>query len=580
MEPLGTTPWWQTAVIYQIYPRSYQDSKGDGIGDLAGIMSRLEYVAKLGIKAIWISPFYPSPMADFGYDVSDYCNVDPMFGTLADFAALIQRTHELGLRLIMDFVPNHTSNQHPWFLESRSSRDNPKRDWYLWHDPAEGMGPPSHRPPNNWLSHFGGTAWTWDETTGQFYMHSFLPQQPDLNWRNPEVRKEMYNALRFWLDRGVDGFRMDVLWLLIKDAQYRDNPINPNWKPGTSSFGRFLPLYTANRPETHEIVAEMRALLETYPGERLLIGEIYLPIEELVQYYGASVPVGTEEELHDLTTASITGPRLKGAQLPFNFHLIQTPWSAHAIACLIRDYEAALPPGAWPNWVLGNHDQMRLATRIGEEQARVAGMLLLTLRGTPTLYYGDELGMKDGVIAPDQVQDPAEKNQPGIGMGRDPERTPMLWDNSANAGFTTGKPWLPINPEFTNYTVETESKDKGSVLSLYRKLLELRCDHAALHSGDVYGVKPEDDSNQQVLGYRRTDGIERIQVLLNLSGEPQEAPCPPGRVMLSTRAGRDAESIRGNVKLQPHEGVVIVLEEHLSGQSPTLRRNKGEQRRA
>jgi alpha-glucosidase len=574
MEPLGTTPWWQTAVIYQIYPRSFQDSSGDGVGDLAGIMSRLDYVADLGIDAIWISPFYPSPMADYGYDVSDYCNVDPLFGTLADFDALIKRVHELGLKLIMDFVPNHTSDQHSWFLESRSSRDNPKRDWYLWHDPCDGMGPRDHRPPNNWLSHFGGTAWTWDEKTQQFYMHSFLPQQPDLNWRNPDVRKAMFGAMRFWLDRGVDGFRMDVLWLLIKDAQYRDNPLNPDWKPGTSSFGRFLPLYTANRPETHEIVAEMRTLLETYPGERLLIGEIYLPLDELVKYYGASAPEGTQTEPQDLTAAAITGPRLKGAQLPFNFHLIQTTWKAHSIACLIHDYEAALPPGAWPNWVLGNHDQMRLATRIGPEQARVAGMLLLTLRGTPTLYYGDELGMKDGVIPPDQVQDPAEKNQPGIGMGRDPERTPMLWNNANNAGFTAGKPWLPISPDYTLYSVETESKDPGSVLSLYRNLLALRRKHAALHSGDVYGVKPTDEGNQNVLAYRRTDGAERMQVLLNLTGEPQTVACPPGRVLLSTHSGHDSTAFSSSVTLRPHEGLLIALDEHMAGHSPLLRKRE------
>lgn len=574
MEPLRTLPWWQTAVIYQIYPRSFQDSNGDGVGDLAGIMSRLDYLVELGVDAIWISPFYPSPMADFGYDVSNYCGVDPLFGTLKDFDALIQRVHELRLKLIMDFVPNHTSNQHPWFLESRSSRNSPKRDWYLWHDACNGIGPPEKRPPNNWLSHFGGTAWTWDEKTQQFYMHSFLPEQPDLNWRNPQVREAMYGAMRFWLERGVDGFRMDVLWLLIKDATYRDNPINPDWKPGTSSFGRFLPLYTANRPETHEIVAEMRALLDTYHGNRLLIGEIYLPIDELVQYYGASAPEGTETAPHDLTAAAITGPRLKGAQLPFNFHLIQTPWKAPDIACLIRDYEAALPPSAWPNWVLGNHDQMRLATRIGPEQARVAGMLLLTLRGTPTMYYGDELGMQDGVIPPDQVHDPAEKRQPGIGMGRDPERTPMLWTNQENAGFTTGKPWLPIWPDYTLDSVETETKDPGSILSLYRNLLALRRKHASLNAGDVYGVKPTDEGNQNVLAYRRTDGAERMQVLLNLTGEPQTVACPPGRVLVSTHSGQDSTAFSGSVTLGPHEGLLITLDEHLSGHSPLLRKRE------
>ena len=581
MELVQSTRWWQTTVIYQIYPRSFQDSNGDGVGDLAGILSRLKYLVELGVGALWISPFYPSPMADFGYDVADYCNVDPLFGSLADFDALIARARELKLKVILDFVPNHTSDQHPWFLESRSSRDNPKRDWYLWCDPASGDGPPEGRLPNNWMSHFGGSAWTFDQHTGQFYMHSFLSQQPDLNWRNPEVRREMYGAMRFWLERGprgrgIDGFRMDVLWLLIKDAQFRDNPVNPDWQPGTSSFGRFLPLYTANRPETHEIVAEMRSLLESCSdsaGERLLIGEIYLPIDELVKYYGASVPEAIEIPL-DLTNVAITGPRLNGAQLPFNFHLIQTPWRAEAIAQLIRDYEAALPPGAWPNWVLGNHDQTRLATRVGPAQARVAAMLLLTLRGTPTLYYGDELGMTDGFIPPSKVQDPAEKKQPGIGMGRDPERTPMQWDTSDNAGFTTGKPWLPVAPDFSQKCVEAENRDPASLLRLYRALLELRREYPALHSGDVYGVKPGEGSDSQLLAYRRTDGAERMQVLLNLSTEAQATSCPPGRILLSTDPNREAIEISGDVTLGPGEGLLISLKEHLAGYSPLLRKRE------
>ena len=563
MEPTQLLRWWQTAVIYQIYPRSFQDANGDGIGDLPGIASRLDYLKDLGINAIWISPFYPSPMADFGYDVSNYTGVDPLFGTMSDFDAVLARAHQLGLRVILDFVPNHTSDEHPWFLESRSSRDNPKRDWYLWHDPCDGDGPPEQRFPNNWMSHFGGTAWEWDEKTRQFYMHSFLPQQPDLNWRNPDVRKAMFDCMRFWLDKGVDGFRMDVIWLLIKDSQFRNNPPNPDWKPGTSSFGRYLPLYTANRPETHEIIAEMRSLLEQYSGkggERLLIGEIYLPIEELVQYYGASAPEASLEGPQDLTAAAITGPRLKGAQLPFNFHLIQTPWKAECIADLIRNYEAALPPGAWPNWVLGNHDQSRLATRIGIGQIRVAAMLLMTLRGTPTMYYGDELGMADGDIPVDRVQDPAEKRQPGIGMGRDPERTPMLWDNSEHAGFTRGKPWLPIEPDYTTRSVETESKDPCSLLNLYKRLLELRKKHAALHAGDVYAIRPETNSDSSLLSYRRTDGSERLQIVLNLGKEPEQGSFPPGRIILTTDTRRECGKTSGELEMKPGEGILISLD--------------------
>jgi len=567
-------PWWQDGVIYQIYPRSFQDSApasqaatdaSAGVGDLPGILRRLDYLVDLGIDAVWISPFYPSPMADFGYDVSDYTGVDPLFGTLDDFDRLTEAIHARSLKLILDFVPNHTSDLHPWFLESRSSRTNPKRDWYIWRDPAPVTaknGSTSENPassssdrteavPNNWMSNFGGAAWTFDNHTGQFFYHSFLPQQPDLNWRNLEVRTAVYNAMRFWLDRGVDGFRMDVLWLLIKDDQFRDNPINPDWKPGEPSFWRVTSQYTANRPETLAIVAQMRDLLNSYPGDRVLIGEIYLPLPELVRYYG--------QDLH-------------GAQMPFNFHLIQTEWNAEKIATLIRDYEAALPPGAWPNWVMGNHDQKRLASRLGSAQARVAAVLLLTLRGTPTLYYADELGMPDAHISPDQIQDPAEKRQPGIGQGRDPERTPMLWDRSPQAGFTTSThPWLPLADTSGNLSVEAEHTDPASVLTLYRRLLGLRRSEPALHAGDVTEVA----SVNGVLRYTRTCNRSRLQILLNLTTSPQITPCQPGTLILTSdlddhSTGEDAldqdpngpQSTRmedGQIALRPSEAVILRL---------------------
>ena len=354
--------WWKSGVIYQIYPRSFQDTNADGIGDLTGIRQRLGYLNWLGVDAIWISPIYPSPMADFGYDVSDYCNVDPIFGNLEDFDQLVRTAHEQSLKIILDFVPNHTSNRHPWFIESRSSRTSLKRDWYIWRDGKEpGI------PPNNWMSQFGGSAWTFDEATGQYYLHSFLREQPDLNWRNPAVRGAMYDVLRFWLNRGVDGFRIDVLWLLIKDAALRDNPPNPSYQPTQPAISKLLPTNNADQPEIHEIVAEMRSIVDEFP-ERVLIGEIYLPLERLVAYYGKG-----------------SG----GVHLPFNFQLLSTAWTAKEIARLIVEYEAALPVGGWPNWVLGNHDQPRIAARVGVAQARFAAMLLLTLRGTPTMYYGD-----------------------------------------------------------------------------------------------------------------------------------------------------------------------------------------------
>ena len=558
--------WWQDAVIYQIYPRSFQDSTpasdastdpSAGVGDLAGILSRLDYLVDLGIDAVWISPFYPSPMADFGYDVADYTGVDPLFGSLDDFDRLLQGIHARGLKLILDFVPNHTSDRHPWFLESRSSRDNPKRDWYLWRDPAPtaANGSTSNDPatgsrdhteavPNNWMSNFGGTAWTFDQLTSQFYYHSFLPQQPDLNWRNPEVRSAVYDAMCFWLDRGVDGFRMDVLWLLIKDEQFRDNPINPDWRSGQPTFWRVIAQYTADRPETQTVVAEMRGILNAYT-DRVLIGEIYLPVPELVRYYGQN---------------------LLGAQMPFNFHLIQTEWNADRIAQLIRGYEAALPPGAWPNWVMGNHDQKRIASRLGAAQSRVAAVLLLTLRGTPTLYYGDELGMPDGHISPDQVQDPAEKNQPGIGQGRDPERTPMLWDRSPKAGFTVADhPWLPLADTSGAFSVEAELPDPGSMLSLYRLLLGLRRSEPALHAGDIVDI----GAHNGVLRYTRTCGSARLQILLNLTSAPQSSPCEAGSLVLSSRpnAPTGAQGSGPAWVLEASEAIILRLTD---AQPPTL----------
>ena len=519
--------WWQRGVIYQIYPRSFQDSNGDGIGDLPGITARLPYVAALGADAIWISPIYPSPMADFGYDVANYCDIDPMFGTLADFEQLMGHAHRLGLKVLLDFVPNHTSNRQPWFEESRSSRDNPKRDWYLWRDPAADGG-----PPNNWLSRMGGSAWEWDETTGQYYYHAFLREQPDLNWRNPEVRRAMDDVLRFWLARGVDGFRVDVLWLLIKDAQFRDNPPNPAYERGQPQHHRLLQTYTEDQPEVHDIVRSMRATLSEH-GERVLIGETYLPVPQLMKYYGANGD---------------------GADMPFNFQLLSAAWNAQEIARMIRDYDAALPEHAWPNWVLGNHDNPRVASRIGAAQARAAAVLLLTLRGTPTLYYGDEIGMTDGLIAPNLVRDPAELRQPGIGQGRDPERTPMQWDNAQpHGGFTTGRPWLPVG---TATSVREQDGDTASLLSLYRRLLALRRSHAALVRGAIENIVAHGD----VLTYERRCDDERLLIAINMGGEEAAFEARGGVVMLSTSVGSDGRALEnGRNSLAAGEALVVAL---------------------
>lgn len=527
---MQATAWWQRGIIYEIYPRSFQDSNDDGIGDLPGILSRLDYLAELGVDALWIAPIFPSPMADFGYDVADYCNIDPMFGTLASFDQLLAAAHDRGLKVILDFVPNHTSDQHPWFLESSSSRANPKRDWYLWRDASADGG-----PPNNWLSNFGGPAWEWDSNTGQYYCHSFLKQQPDVNWRNPQLREAMLNVLRFWLDRGVDGFRVDVLWLLVKDDQFRDNPRNPGFQPDAPSTHRLLPVYNADRPETHDLVAKMRSVLDSY-SDRVLIGEIYLPYNQLVTYYGKE---------------------LSGAHLPFNFQLIQCAWNAERIAQIIREYEAALPAGAWPNWVLGNHDQARIASRIGAEQARVAAMLLLTLRGTPTIYYGEEIGMTNVPIAPLEVQDPAEKNEPGLGLGRDPERSPMPWDGSPLAGFTRSQPWLRLGDDHQRINVESLSQERESILNLYRKLINVRRANESLISAPISAV----EANGPVLRYERKDERQHLAILLNLGHEPQDVHVEKGRIVLSTFLDRENEWTQGRTSLRPAEGLIVALPE-------------------
>jgi alpha-glucosidase len=524
--------WWQTGVIYQIYPRSFQDSNGDGVGDLRGIMERLSYLAGLGVDAIWISPIFVSPMADFGYDIADYTDIDPLFGTLTDFDELVAAAHEAGLKVILDLVPNHTSDQHPWFVESSSSRENPKRDWYIWRDPA-----PDGGPPNNWLSEFGGGAWEYDSATRQYYYHAFLPAQPDLNWRNREVRAAMYDVMRFWLRRGVDGFRVDVIWHLIKDDQFRDNPPNPKFQPGDPPHHAVVPLYTADRPEVHDIIADMRRVVNEF-SDRVLIGEIYLPVERLVAYYGRD---------------------LSGVHLPFNFTLLSATWRARQLAKLIDEYEAALPAGGWPNWVLGNHDKPRLTSRVGLDQARVAAMLLLTLRGTPTVYYGDEIGMEQVPIAPEHVRDPFELRVPGQGLGRDGARTPMQWDDSANAGFSSAKPWLPLAENAVVENVAQQKADPVSIYHLHRRLIALRKAHPALHLGSYRPILASGD----LLLYVRELDESRLFVALNLGAEPAAVSFPPGAVsgllLLSTYCDREKEHVSGDLALRADEGIIVEL---------------------
>jgi oligo-1,6-glucosidase/alpha-glucosidase len=514
-------PWWRGGVIYQIYPRSFQDSDGDGVGDLAGIAARLDHVVALGVDAIWLSPIFPSPMADFGYDVADYCNVDPLFGDLAAFDGLLAAVHARGLKLLLDFVPNHTSTAHPWFVESRSSRTNPKRDWYIWRDPA-----PDGGPPNNWVSDMGGPAWAFDEATGQYYLHTFLKEQADLDWRNPEVVAAMMQVMRFWLDRGVDGFRIDVLWHIVKALGLPDNPRNPDWREGMAEKLSLIQSNSTDQPEAHAFAADMRALADDY-GDRLLVGEIFLPRERLMRWYGT--------------------PARGGVHLPFNFELIENEWDRDTLATLIAEYDAGIPEHGWPNWVIGSHDAPRIAARIGEAQARVAAMLLLTLRGTPTLYQGDELGIGRVHIPPDRIRDPQDLRQPGQGLGRDRSRTPMAWDGNAHAGFSTVEPWLPLHADWATRNVAAEEADRGSMLWLYRDLLALRRREAALSLGTMRVL----EASAGVLALERRHEGRAIRVLLNMTGTAVACPWE-GAPLLSTLVGApEAGMLRGN------EGLIL-----------------------
>jgi len=410
--------WWRKGILYQIYPKSFQDSNDDGNGDLPGIIKRMPYLFDLGVDAVWLSPIFPSPMADFGYDISNYLDVDPIFGTLDDFDTLVAAAHASNLKLILDLVPNHTSDQHPWFIESRSSHDNPKRDWYLWCEPrADGTA------PNNWMSEFGGSAWKYDAGTKQYYYHAFLREQPDLNWRNPAVRPAIYDVMRFWLRKGVDGFRVDVLWHLIKDSEFRDNPPNPNFRPGRPPHEALLPLYSTDRPEILDVVTEMRRVVDEF-RDRVLIGEIYLPVDRLVAYYGKD---------------------LSGAHLPFNFALLSAPWNARSIAKLIGDYESALPLGQSRPSARRKPGGAGPSARRCDAVADVAGNAD-AVRWRRNRHATGRHCARSG-------SDPFEKNVPGIGIGRDGCRTPMEWNAEAHGGFTTGEPWLPVGNDYVHENV-------------------------------------------------------------------------------------------------------------------------------
>ncbi|MGR6964644.1 alpha-amylase family glycosyl hydrolase [Geodermatophilus sp. URMC 61] len=511
------TSWWRRGAVYQVYPRSFADSDGDGVGDLRGLRAHLDHLTGLSVTAVWLSPVFPSPMADFGYDVSDHCDVDPLFGTLADLDDLVADCHARGIRVVLDWVPNHTSDQHPWFRASRSSREDPKRNWYVWRD-----GAPDGGPPNDWRSEFAavGPAWTYDEPTGQWYLHSYTPQQPDLNWEHPEVEAAMHDTIRFWLGRGVDGLRIDALQRLAKDPLLRSN---------AGSDRR----HDQDWETAHGRLRGIRRVVDEFP-DRMVVGEVYLlDLRRVLAYLTGG------DQLH----------------LAHNFVFVHLPWDAGAFRAAIEEFEAQAEPEAWPAWFLGNHDHSRIATRYddgghGPARARAVALLLTALRGTPFLYQGDELGLPDAIVPPDRVVDVD---------GRDPERAPLPWRPpsvaGAGAGFTTGEPWLPLVADAERLCVERQAADPSSTLSLVRRLGELRAASTALQTGRQRML----DAAPDVLAWLREDGDERLLAAVNLGLGPRTlVPGEEATLLVSTDPGRPSSVVRDLV-LQPDEAVLLRL---------------------
>lgn len=487
--------WWQHAVFYELYPRSFADSNNDGVGDLRGISSKLDYLKDLGVDAIWIAPCFPSPQVDFGYDVSDYQNIDPMYGTLDDFDNLAKEASKRGVRIVLDFVVNHTSDQHKWFLDSKSSRTAEHRDWYIWRD---GKGP--QQPPNNWVSLFGGSAWKFDAATGEYYYHFFYPEQPDLNWRNPAVKNAMFNVTRWWYKRGVSGFRLDAVETLFEDPDLRDNPVT---QPGANAFGDPFEenKYNTKLPEVHDVLRGLRKVADEYNA--VLIGEAYTSdIVELDRYYGE----GNNE-----------------VQLPMDFMFGMV--NKLSPAEFRKQIAAVNSSTGWPTFVIGNHDRDRSYDRYGDgvhndQIAKLMAALYLTLRGTPIMYYGEEIGMKTTLpTRKEDVKDPIGQKGWPQEKGRDGERTPMQWDESPNAGFSTTAPWLPVPPTYKTYNVADESKDPQSILEFYKSVLKLRHTNRALLDGSYTAINEDSAS---VLSYLRIYKDEAVVVALNMSGSTQK----------------------------------------------------------
>ncbi len=536
--------WWQKTTIYHIYPRSYKDSNNDGIGDIQGIISKLDYIKGLGFETIWISPFFTSPKQDWGYDISDYLDIDPEYGELNDVEELIQQVHHREMRILFDLVLNHTSDLHPWFLESRSSWENPKRDWYIWRD---GRG---SSPPNNWKSIIGGSGWHFDQGSGQWYYASFLPFQPDLNYRNPEVIQEIFNITKYWLDKGVDGFRLDIFHAIFKDRQFRDNPFSIRLFPNDFFAGYFQKWkYNLNQPETIDLAINLRKLVNTYSPERMLIGEIYGD---------------------DATIRRYTGETNDGLNLVFLWDLIDFEPNADYLRKVIRKYEHLYPEPATPVYVFGSHDHRRLMSRIGDNK-RIASLLALfqlTTRGVPVTYYGEEIGMSEGKFKNFTPKDPIGKKFQWIPqflldwlhlyVNRDGCRTPMQWDDNDNAGFTdfAATPWLPINKNYREINVNHEIEEIGSLMMIYRELLHLRQEKEALREGTLELIEPP-EIPKHLLGFQRRHNNQFVLILINFGDMEGVFTRIAGSKWVLFQIGGYQRSEKGNIILSPKSGVIL-----------------------
>ncbi len=541
---VNQSKWWQKAVFYQIYPRSFSDSTNNGIGDLQGIINKLDYLEALGIDGIWFSPFFPSPQEDYGYDISDFGSINPEYGTMKDFDDLLKKSHKKGIKIILDLLLNHTSTQHPWFLESKKDRINEKRDWYVWRD---GRGKNGKKEPNNWNSMVGGSAWEWSEERKQFYLHQFLTFQPDLNWRNPDVQIAMFNHIRFWLEKGVDGFRLDIIQTLFEDKYFKNNP--PSWRffPSHNSNETMFqkPKYTQFLPETIELCQKLRELVNSYSPERMLVGEAQGNLQMIKPLYGKN-----NDGLH----------------LSFNFKFGGQSFSASKFRRVLEETELLLEEPYWPCYVFSNHDTERLISRQKDdkEKAKLLAVLLLTIRGTPFIYYGEEIGMLQTKVPKDKQLDPISKIKIwgiplGFLYGRDGCRTPMQWDDSPiNAGFSNDPkivPWLPIGQN-ENKNVRNELRDEKSMLTFFKKLLKVRKQNESLQIGQLSISR---DSNSNLLIYERSFQKQQLTIFLNFSRKKQNIVTPnkKSKQIFSTKLFEEQKEISGKITLQPYEGLII-----------------------